>query len=353
MLIQRKDRQKGIGLVEIMVALLVSSLLVAGVIQIFISNRQAYDLQGELGKLQENGRFAFQYLTEDLRMAGYMGCSRNLSVGNNLNDPDQYAYNLDGEPLVGLYVDGSGNLSGASVPTGLDLGTLTPNTDVVMIRRAGDDTVDLRPPYRDKANPANTLVVQGHDLKEGDIVVVSDCTNATIVQLTTSADGSNASVTHNDSNSSKVVPGNSTKDLGHNYGEGATVSKMLNIIYYIDEGMDGNPALFRKLGTDPSEELMGGVENFRLTYGLDTDGDGDMDTDYMTAEEIDTDVSSSVDWSNVIAVRVDMLMRGDSDTLVDTDSGQNLVFAGGVINRSDGFLRQGMSSTVTVRNRVP
>jgi len=348
----KRVREKGIGLVEIMVALLVSSLLVAGVIQIFISNRQAYDLQGELGKLQENGRFAFQYLTEDLRMAGYMGCSRNLSVGNNLNDPDQYAYNLDGEPLVGMYVDAAGNLSGANIPTGLDLGTLTPNTDVVMIRRAGDDAVDLRPPYRDQANPANTLVLQGHSLEIGDIVVISDCTNATIVQLTGSSNtGNNSSIVHAATSGNKVVPGNTTKDLGHNYGEGASVSKILNIIYYIDEGVDGNPALFRKLGTAPSEELMGGVERFRLTYGVDVTGDGSLDGDYQTAEQIDTSVT--MDWSNVIAVRIDMLMRGDSNKLVDTDSGQNLVFSNSVINTNDGFLRQGMSSTVTVRNRVP
>ncbi|MED5388442.1 MAG: PilW family protein [Pseudomonadota bacterium] len=353
-MVQWHGRQKGIGLVEIMVALVIGSLLVAGVVQIFVSNRQAYDLQGELAKLQENGRFAFQFLTEDLRMAGYMGCSRNLEVGNNLNNPDQYAYELDGEPLIGFYVDSSGNLSGATIPTGLDLGTLTPNTDVVMIRRAGDGAVDLRPPYRDQAKPANTLVLQGHDLQIGDIVVISDCTDATIVQLTGSSnDGNNSAIVHAATNNSKLVPGNSTKDLGHNYGEGATVSRMLNVIYYIDDGVDGSPALFRKVGTSASEELMGGVEEFRLTYGLDTNQDGTLDTKYMTAKEIDDDLSSAVDWSNVIAVRMDVLMRGDSAAVVDTGSGQNLVFAGSVVNYKDGFLRQGMSSTVTVRNRVP
>jgi Tfp pilus assembly protein PilW len=47
-MLMQPNRQKGIGLVEIMVALVVSSLLVAGVVQIFISNRQAYQLQSEL-----------------------------------------------------------------------------------------------------------------------------------------------------------------------------------------------------------------------------------------------------------------------------------------------------------------
>lgn len=350
MLMRMQSKQRGLGLVEIMVALVVSSLLVAGVVQIFVSNRQAYDLQDELATLQENGRFAFQFLTQDLRMAGYMGCSRNLQLRNNLNDPDQYAYNLDGEALVGLYADADGNLSGGVIPTGLDLGDLTPNTDVVMLRRAGNGSVDLRPPFRDQANPANTLVLKDHDLEKGDIVVVSDCTNATIVQLSSSPGGNNTSITHNTGGS--VTPGNSTKDLGHNYGQGATVSRIMNIIYYVAEGVDGNPALFRKVGVADGEELLGGVDRFRLTYGVDVNGDGSLDDDgYLTAEEIDSD--AGIDWANVIAVRVDMLMRGDADTLVDTDSGQNLVFNGAVENFDDGFLRQGVSSTVTVRNRVP
>jgi len=346
-MLMQPNRQKGIGLVEIMVALVVSSLLVAGVVQIFVSNRQAYDLQGELAELQENGRFAFQFLTQDLRMAGYMGCSRNLEVLNNLKNDTDFAYDLGGQAITGLYADGAGNLSG-SIPSGLDLGDLTPNTDVVMLRRAGDGSVDLRPPFREQANPANTLVLKDHDLEKGDIVVVSDCTNATIVQLSGGTAGS-TSLPHNTGGG--VSPGNKDKDLGHNYGEGATVSRMMNIIYYVAEGVDGDPALFRKLGTGPGEELLGGVEQFRLTYGVDTDGDGALDGAYQTAQQIDA--SATIGWENVIAARVDMLLRGDSDALVDTGSGQNLVFNGAVENFTDGFLRQGMSSTVTVRNRVP
>lgn len=344
----KKNRQKGIGLVEIMVALLVSSLLVAGVVQIFVSNRQAYDLQGELAELQENGRFSFQFLSQDLRMAGYMGCSRNLQVTNNLNDANEYAYSLDGEALVGMYANDTGTLSG-SIPLGLDLGDLTPNTDVVMLRRAGNGSVDLRPPFRDQANPANTLVLKDHDLEKGDIVVVSDCTNATIVQLSSSPGGNNTSITHNTGGS--VSPGNSDKDLGHNYGQGAKVSRIMNIIYYVAAGVDGDPALFRKVGTAAGEELLGGVERFRLTYGVDIDGDGDLDGAYQTAKQIDD--SATIGWENVIAVRVDMLMRGDNDALVDATAGQKLVFNGTVEKFTDGFLRQGMSSTVTVRNRVP
>jgi len=45
----------------------------AGVIQIFLSAKQAYRLQENLSRLQENGRFAMDFITKDVRMAGYAG----------------------------------------------------------------------------------------------------------------------------------------------------------------------------------------------------------------------------------------------------------------------------------------
>lgn len=347
---QRKYKQAGIGLVEIMVALVISSLLVVGVIQIFMSNRQAYDMQGELARLQEGGRFAFQFLGQDLRMAGYMGCSRFLDAKSNLNDSGNYKHNLNGEPLLGGYVDG-GTLKGAGLlaENGLDateLGTLVDGTDVVLIRRAGEGAVEMDSPWN---VGATTHVKPPHNFRDGDIIMISDCTNAHIVQVTGTKSGSSVAVVHNPNQGAE--PGNSGHKIDHPYGEGAMVSHMLNLIYYVAENPDGDPALYRKVGSADGEELLAGVENFRLSYGLDIDGDGDLDTDYLTAQQIDA--SATRDWPQVIAVRMDVLFRGDRDTLVDTSDGQSLVFNSAVENYKDGFLRQGMSSAVTVRNRVP
>jgi len=51
----------------------------AGVIQIFLSAKQAYRLQENLSRLQENGRFAMDFITKDVRMAGYAGCSSKVT----------------------------------------------------------------------------------------------------------------------------------------------------------------------------------------------------------------------------------------------------------------------------------
>ncbi|MDX1803890.1 MAG: PilW family protein [Alcanivorax sp.] len=334
--VKRHKKQRGLGLVEIMVAMLVSALLVAGVVRIFVSNKETYVIQDQMSRLQEDGRFGFQFLMKDIRMAGYFGCGRNHKVQNNLNGNTSFAYNFGGAPVVGYHAQ-----NGAWTPT-LDpyISNLNPDTgsDILVIRRADSASVNLRPPYADKNNPATTLVEKNHDFDAGQIVAVSDCTNVTIVQVTGVSSG-NSSVTHN---TGAQTPGNSDKSLGHNYGEGATISQMVLSVYYIKTGTDG-PALFRKIeGKDP-EELISGVQEMRFSYGLDTNGDGLLDTYSDTL-----DVTQQ---SQVISIRVSLLLRGDQTSVVKDPQG--LVFNGKMITNNDGRLRYVMSSTATLRNRVP
>ena len=67
-----RSPQHGFTLIELMIAMLIGVFLMTGVIQIFISAKQAYRLQENLSRLQENGRFAMDMITKDIRMAGYV-----------------------------------------------------------------------------------------------------------------------------------------------------------------------------------------------------------------------------------------------------------------------------------------
>jgi type IV pilus assembly protein PilW len=66
----RLFNQQGMTIVEIMIGLLLSLVLSAGVIQIYLSNKQTYYLQEEMSGLQENGRFAIEVLQRTIRGAG-------------------------------------------------------------------------------------------------------------------------------------------------------------------------------------------------------------------------------------------------------------------------------------------
>lgn len=342
-----RNGQTGIGLVEIMVALVVSSLLIGGLIQIFTSNKRAYALQGEMSRLQENGRFAFHFLMKDLRMAGYFGCRNNVPVQNNLDTTDadyNFSYDFAAAPLMAYHATDSGGWSPA-LPTLIANLNPLPGNDIVLIRSAEASSVSLTPPYQSgDSSSASIHLEHGHGLTKGDIAVVSDCSQATVVQITgEGGGGTSASVTNNTGGS--VAPGNATSALGYNYGEGAIIAKIQSDVFYVAENVAGAPALFRRnlSAGENAEELVAGVDQMSLRYGLDTNGDRELD---LYAE-----APTAAQLPEIMAVRVSMLLRGERQNLVDGE--QNFVLDGEVISRDDGRLRYVVSSTATVRNRAP
>lgn len=68
---QSAQCQRGLSLVELMVALVISLFLTAGVIQLFIGSKQTYRFHDALSRLQENGRLALDTMAADIRMAGF------------------------------------------------------------------------------------------------------------------------------------------------------------------------------------------------------------------------------------------------------------------------------------------
>lgn len=74
------NKQSGFSLVEIMIALLIGLFLLGGILQMFSASQQTYRMQSNLARLQENGRFALDFLSRDIRMAGYcIGSSVGVS----------------------------------------------------------------------------------------------------------------------------------------------------------------------------------------------------------------------------------------------------------------------------------
>ncbi|WP_157837668.1 prepilin-type N-terminal cleavage/methylation domain-containing protein [Pseudomonas nitroreducens] len=64
--------QRGLSLVELLIAMALSLLLMAGVIEVLLSSKQTYHASLALAELQESGRFAFDILAQDLRTAGFV-----------------------------------------------------------------------------------------------------------------------------------------------------------------------------------------------------------------------------------------------------------------------------------------
>ncbi len=79
-------RQRGVTLVELMIAMLLGLFLVGGVFLMFDRTKQAYRYQSGLAQVQEQGRFAISFLTRSLRIAGFPG--DDMPPGNKIEGVD-------------------------------------------------------------------------------------------------------------------------------------------------------------------------------------------------------------------------------------------------------------------------
>lgn len=303
--------QRGFTFVELMIAMTIALVVMATVSMIMVDSGSAYRLTEGLNRTQENGRFAMFFITEDIRKARQMGCSPTTIV-NHLNSPADYY--VAGQNVVGYTYTGSGNSPSdwtPTLPAVFSTGDVVPDTDVIAITRAGDSSIVITPPYM--TTPAGALHVEpGSDLDQGDIVLITDCINAELFQITAPSDpGANGTIVH--STGGGHTPGNATKPFSKIYGTGSMIISLMTKYYYIGTGAGGAPALFVLGGNSvlADAELVGYINDLDAEYGQDTDSDGSVDL-YSFADSV-------ADWSQVNTVRVSVVARTPEKVSVTHD----------------------------------
>jgi type IV pilus assembly protein PilW len=110
------------------------------------------------------------------------------------------------------------------------------------------------------------------------------------------------------------------------------------IEYKIDDGSEGQPALFRN-----GDEYLDGVEDFQVLYGEDTDTSG-VANYFVAADQI-------ADMNNVVSIRFAVVARSQNDNLTGGAT-QSYAVLGDARTAPDQRLRQVYMSTVTIRNRL-
>ena len=65
---------RGFGLIELMIALVLSLIVILGVVQIFIAAKNTYVSQNAAAVMQEDARFALSKMVQEIRMVGMFGC---------------------------------------------------------------------------------------------------------------------------------------------------------------------------------------------------------------------------------------------------------------------------------------
>jgi len=316
-----RNSSRGFSLVELMVAIVIGLILLAGVSSVMVSTKRTYNTQDSLGRLQENARIAMVILERALRNAGYIGCNISQSNITNVLDPAGAGYS-DFNYSLGNLLEGSekgGNFQPSNTTITATLGTIVPrpNTDLFVVRGADADS-SFKITSKSVNQAASLHLDPTTEINTGDILILSDCSSTDIFQATSGA--SSGTLTHNSGtqdpgNDPNLAQGNSVK-LSKSYGSDAKLMKFKSTIYYIGTGKSGEPALFRhRLGVDSSgnakffeDELVEGIENLQVLYGEDTNGDRIPDPKsgetypYRKAGDV-------TNWDNVVAVRFGIIAR--------------------------------------------
>lgn len=351
----------GLTLVELMVAITIGLIILTAVIRLFTTSRATYTLEEGLARVQESGRFAVEFLAQDIRMAGYAGCSANLTssqVGNLVASATSVTtFNPDGiagykhtctSSCTGALSEWSPNPSSDYFPSG----SIMPvsGTDILVIQRADTLSTHLTGNSETVSN-SNIQIINTTSLADsvqaGDIMMVSDCKGADIFKATSVSSGSGKiTIAH--------AAGNTNNDLTHYYGNNAEVMKLVSRIYFVgrrNNDSSNPPALYRKeLGSGgvlDTQELVEGVEMLKLSYGEDTDVTRDgVPNIYRTSPSA---VSS---WPRVLTVRIGLLVR--TSTTVDQENDTRTYDLAGITAAAgpynDKYRRRAFNSTVQVRN---
>ncbi|MFQ3228999.1 PilW family protein [Reinekea sp.] len=317
-------KQAGLTLVELLIAVALSAVIIIGIVQVFLSNREAFNLSESMARVQENGRFAVNVISESIRSSGNYGCIPWYSpdIGNIQRQVTNTEIN-GFDAVTPATIEGAGVVNGVPGPDQLEL-----------LRVVGDPVSISSIDYA-----ANQITTDwAADVAENDLVLVSNCLVGDYIKAGATTAGQ---IIEDDTKSLRT-------GLYDRLDQQNTVTRVERIRFEIDG--DNNLALVTNDGdagiNGSTVPLIGGVENIQFRYGVD------LDDNFVPDYIADYGDIPAADWPNIIAVEVNVLV-GSLDSVENVVSEpQTINFAGGVFVAPDRRLYRAFQTLVTIRNRV-
>jgi type IV pilus assembly protein PilW len=387
-----RSGQRGLSLIELMVALTLSLIIVAALAELYVNISRTNQEMAKTNSQIENARFAIQFLQNDIVHAGYWGSFIPAYDDLTTIDIPTDVPNQVPAPCLAYaswtgtagYIDSQLGITVqpySAVPAGCAglISARVAGTDVLVVRHAstcvpGDANCE--------ADLANTLYFQA-----------SNC----VVEIETGLLYTLDTVAANFNRYERDCDGASGSPPTFSSGTVAAKRKFIQTIYYIrnfaNTADDGIPTLVRsRFGLNaggtaveqlPVEEMVQGIEDFRVEVGIDSIGDipSDVsitpgvdytqgvrwdDTDDLNAPTNRGDgipdgafvhcgntSCTAAQLTDAVAVKLWVLARTDQATPGYTDTktysmGSNPVVTPGPFN--DSFKRHVFSTTVRINN---
>jgi type IV pilus assembly protein PilW len=316
-----RPQQSGMTLIELMVALAIGSFLMIGAMTVFMQSRTTFRVTESVSRLQETARFALDAIEPDVRMAQYWGLTTRSSaiVGAALPTaaPGMGPATCGNNWTINLLQAVQGSNNGYTWACA-GVAPVETNSDTLIVRHVTDD------------------------------VVVPAAGRLTIATLRNSGRIFNTA----------VIPA---------FDFPATRSEVHGLVvngYYVRRATATTPpALRRKFlqtnGAIADEEVIAGVEDMQVQFGIDTDvagaaNRGSIDRYVNTNNPIiDPTNAAWVMDDEVLAVRIWLRVRAERAENGFTDTA-NYVYADQAVGPfNDGFRRVLVSKTIYLRNARP
>lgn len=326
--------QRGFGLVELMVSLVLGMIVVGGALVLLLSTRQANGNTENLSRVQDSVRTSYDMMTREVREGGATPCDAKGLVSDVLNNAQGGAptwWATWAEPVLGF--EGATAFPGAAI--GAAVTERVNGTDALIVRYAAAYD-NLAITAHDTAATVFTTNVAAHGIAAGELVMVCNYRQAAIMS-TSAVDLALGTFTHA---ASVAASGNCSAGLGlpttctplgvtYQFPAGALVGRFVAVGWYI--GNNGRPetggrSLYR-VTRNGIEEVAEGVRDMQLSY-LVTGA-----ADYVTADAV-----AAADWERVTAVRFDLTFESP-DTGINAATGQRLT--------------RTVAYTVNLRNQQP
>ena len=355
--------QGGFTILELMIAMTLSLLVIAGVTTVFVNSNQARDEVERNSRQIENGRYAISLLADDLRMAGFLSAFDPLQLiikpGNpplagitTMPDPCDATLTGNASSWINTYffhIQGYDNA--ATVPSCLS--DVRAGTDILVIRRVGSCVAGPIPGAGCDAAIAGAPYFQA-----------SNCyLNGELATNTGAATDYQAHFALNTNTS--------TAGLGKHAIDCTTIAdyrRYLVHIYFVANnniGTDGIPTLKRaELGAGVFNivPLVEGIETIQFEYGMDTtpaplDGLVDVFNADPGTYGSCSGAACVQNWLNTYAVKVNVLARNTekSPGYVDTKTYVLGLKADGATDNAfgpynDAYRRHAFTSSVRLDN---
>lgn len=287
--------ERGLSLVELMVALTLGLLIMVALSTLFLNITRSNSELAKANAQIENGRFAIQLLQNDIAHAGFWDALQPAAPAA-IHDPclavaswnATYKANLLGAPVL--------EFSGTSLPSSCFGASSSPqsNSDALVVRHANTCV----------AGSANC---EGGD-DEGPHLQVSLCTKNPpeapyVIEMNTEANAADFALTKKDCAPASVTP----------------LRKIISNVYYVSANTLRRVSL--ENGAYVNQPLIDGIEAMRFEYGIDTTGDGSPDS-YASDVTCTLPCSAAevTQIANIVAVKIYVLARSPEPTPGYTDS---------------------------------